>query len=1096
MSSDLFDIGYRATQYDVIEGYDNPSSIDADKLVKKSKKNNKSKNLSSNNEKIQDNLDDLQTPYHGLGELLYQKQTTKIENTINKNKVLETSSDIYVDLYDDLKDLAYHTIHKLPHQIKNTLIKEKHAHKLIHRIKHNLHAIKGNYDDLKHHNMDKLTKFIELILEVVHWLFKHQHFTFHYIPGYSGSHHHHIMNPKILSTLNLSHGRFTERHHHHHHRHHHNHDVNMYGRDIPIMRFLTYGFPKMTKILKNYYNSFKNFSRYTTELDRSGTSFSDLITLFNYKISDDAYDDKKYDIYSLGSGKTLDKLYPKDYLIKHRGILSGYYRWCFQLRIYMIKSHYCLEINRLAVGVMRSEYILTRYNYTMLKNYLTSVFNIVDVIIDNFINNENLKNTHQYTAKQIMSFLPFQSIIYTQCFNSDFKDCCSALKKLNPSTGDYLLKCTKKSDLTNLANLVDLETNKYGLDQFYESFFVYNIAVLNYALCTFLRDRYCHNVNARHTTPSVSTQSTTDSVLAKFLKRFAIKAHSNVVTKLNVGSSPTTTTSTTAEGFQNVNDSEDSEDEYVQEGFRWRRKKKKKHSSSTSSSKSSSTTTTKKKTVVKPRFITSNIGLGTNNVKFNAGVSDILESSNVSVNGSTMSLKEYTEEVLDASSCTPTNTPYFSASYKCGNVSANVINKKSISDYVTFDCSSGTTDDKYKCNTFRLELMDDGKVVIMKEGNKNKIYWSWKPNISTSTANTIIQNYWSNSSHKNYLDAGNTLENADYLVSKNKTFQLVNNKGSLRLYYVTRPCLIDEKGEYFGYTDTSDGKKGIGLYFMNHANAKHIGKSGYIDQDGKMNLYKKNDIGFVDEYLPVGNFSLSENSNIKGTASINNTILTDKDGNEIFVTDGDTEACETKCNLYDDCGGFTYKDGICRLKNGNMFPKGLRKVDTNTQMYVRMRGAKDSLLDSSCPVFEQDSNVPNSLVDDFMTSRSMGSKNRSAGDACNMKNLATPYLKFYEKSKVKYKAAEKELLDALKRLSTEEKKQVRKFKMNIKNMETDINEYDKIYKDLAKEYESQDTITTSLNESKDYMNQKSVEIASYGVIALATVFIAMSLIKN
>ena len=29
MSSDLFDIGYRATQYDVIEGYENPSSINA-----------------------------------------------------------------------------------------------------------------------------------------------------------------------------------------------------------------------------------------------------------------------------------------------------------------------------------------------------------------------------------------------------------------------------------------------------------------------------------------------------------------------------------------------------------------------------------------------------------------------------------------------------------------------------------------------------------------------------------------------------------------------------------------------------------------------------------------------------------------------------------------------------------------------------------------------------------------------------------------------------------------------------------------------------------------------------------------------------------
>ena len=1083
MSSDLFDIGYRATQYDVIEGYENPSSINANKLLKKSKKNNKSKDLTSNNEKIQDNLDDLQTPYNGLGELLYQKQTSKIENTINKNKVLESSTELHNDLYEDLKDLAYHTIQKLPHQMSNSsLITEHNSHKLIHRIKHNLLAIKGNYDDIKNKNENKLIQLVEHILEVVHWLFKHQHDTFHYMPGYSGSQHSTIMNPKILSTLNLTHGKFKD--HRHRHRHH-NYDVNIYGRDKQLTKFLDSGFTQLTNQLKSFYNTFKNFLVYKTQIDSSGVNFSDLITLFNSKISDDAYDDSTYNIYSLTSGKTLESLYPKDYLLKQRGILSGYYRWCFQLRIYMIKQHYGLEINQLAVGVMRSEYILKNYNHTMLTNYLTSVFDIVDIIIDNFVNNTYLTNTHLYNSTNIYAYLPFKTIIYSQCFNSDFKNCCANLKTISSSTEDYLLKCTDKTFLNKIQSMVELETNTYGLDQFYEFFFVFNVAVLNYALCTFLRDRYCHAVISKNTTPSVSTDSetTTNSFIKKYLERYIMKIHSNNLTKLNVGSSTTTTT----EGFSAYDDDEDDNEDtsVIREGFKWRKKKKKK--------KTSTKTTTKSTTY--PIYTTSNSGLDTNNIKFNASVSDMLDSTNVTVNGSSMTLKSYSETIIDSSNCTPTDTPYFSASYKCGNVSANVINKKTISDYVTFDCSSGTND-KYKCNTFRLELMDDGKVVIMKEGNKNKVYWSWKPNISTSTANTIIHDFYKNSSHSNYLDADKTLENSDYLVSKNKTFKLINTGGSLKLHYATRPCYIDNKGEYFGYTDTSDGKKGIGLYMMNHANIKHVGKSGYIDQDGKMNLYKNKAIGFTDEYLKAGNFAVSENSKIKGTASINKTILTDKDGNEIFVTDGDTEACETKCNLYDDCGGFTYKDGICRLKNSNMFPKGLRKADTNTQMFVRIRGIKDSLLDSSCPVFEEDSNVPNSLVDDFMKSRSMGKKNRMPGDACNMKNLAAPYLKFYAKSKVGYASAEKELLAALNKLTMEEKQQVKKFKMNIKNMEKDINEYDKIYKNLAKEYESQDTISTSLNESTDYMNQKSLEIASYGVIALATVFIAMSLMKN
>ena len=126
----------------------------------------------------------------------------------------------------------------------------------------------------------------------------------------------------------------------------------------------------------------------------------------------------------------------------------------------------------------------------------------------------------------------------------------------------------------------------------------------------------------------------------------------------------------------------------------------------------------------------------------------MLNNEKISVDGSSKTLKEYADSELNLSSCVPENTPYFSATYKCGNVtSTNVINKKTISDYVLFNCSKtkGSDNDKYDCGMIILELMDDGQLVVHKKDiQKNKtldstIYWSWTPTLSSITKSRIMQ---------------------------------------------------------------------------------------------------------------------------------------------------------------------------------------------------------------------------------------------------------------------------------------------------------------------------------------------------------------------
>ena len=138
--------------------------------------------------------------------------------------------------------------------------------------------------------------------------------------------------------------------------------------------------------------------------------------------------------------------------------------------------------------------------------------------------------------------------------------------------------------------------------------------------------------------------------------------------------------------------------------------------------------------------------------------------------------------------------------------------------------------------------------------------------------------------------------------------------------------LLSSGGEIVSMTDLTGGPVKIGNKFTtvynkrddNYLdNRRYLGKFGYVDFDNKLYEYEDNMIKYENDYDYI------ENSTTEGT-----TIL---EGN------GASLEAMSKCNEYDNCGGFIYDRSNSKyiLKDFSMYPKGRKQYNENTGIFVR-----------------------------------------------------------------------------------------------------------------------------------------------------------------
>ena len=120
----------------------------------------------------------------------------------------------------------------------------------------------------------------------------------------------------------------------------------------------------------------------------------------------------------------------------------------------------------------------------------------------------------------------------------------------------------------------------------------------------------------------------------------------------------------------------------------------------------------------------------------------------------------------------------------------------------------------------------------------------------------------------------------------------------------------------------------------------NLGKIGYVDNEGRLQLYPDSMTGFAASYTSIGAYNVS-GSNLGTSTSVT-----------------DANACQQKCNEYnnqtdnnnsDKCAGVVFDTAnlTCQMKDNTVFQNGIRVINNNYQYYLRTKSIVGN--DISCP---------------------------------------------------------------------------------------------------------------------------------------------------
>ena len=283
------------------------------------------------------------------------------------------------------------------------------------------------------------------------------------------------------------------------------------------------------------------------------------------------------------------------------------------------------------------------------------------------------------------------------------------------------------------------------------------------------------------------------------------------------------------------------------------------------------------------------------------------------------------------------------------------------------------------------------------------------------------------------------------------------------------------------------------MYFVDNTNIKHVGKSGYVNLNGELQLY--NNPGYANSYVNVGNYTTSESENNTGKASNDEQILT-RDGKSVIFRVTSTGDCEAKCNAFNNCGGFVYQNGICMLKNESMFPTGLRKADTNSEMYVRMKGVPNDKLNKSCYKLNESGNMTNKKYEEYSRSGNLNVEMRDINAPCDIVEATQLYKDEYVKSREILEKIKEDLNETLNNLTQEEKIILEKYNVNVKTMQNNIQEQEKIQKNTYKKIQNIDSLNVSNDDIHKSMDENLQYLMIYSVLTLGVLGFTFSVLKK
>ena len=350
---------------------------------------------------------------------------------------------------------------------------------------------------------------------------------------------------------------------------------------------------------------------------------------------------------------------------KNRGLIHHMVAWSYALEMYTAQTSFItILVSHMNTLISKSDKVSNNSPSTMT-SYIKEYLKQLDKYIDEAYKDDRIINSNYLTSQQLKEKISFRSLLENSCYSSNYQECCYYLKTLNEATGQYYANCQStdaiQEEISNIYyqnGILEYNGNSLGLSQSHISVLNAVLLIINYSLCKMLRDSYC--VSALSAGAIAEADSKTSSV------KEIIDKQSDFAGASSSRPDNSSLTIPSTESFISS-----------REGFEGNRK------------------------------------LIIGETKFTDTVSNIIKNFDFNLDGKQQTLENYTKDQINMSTCVPENTPYFSANYKCGTqVNDNPISSAILSDNISFNCAdpNNESNDLYKCNTFYLELDDNGNL--------------------------------------------------------------------------------------------------------------------------------------------------------------------------------------------------------------------------------------------------------------------------------------------------------------------------------------------------------------------------------------------------
>ena len=276
----------------------------------------------------------------------------------------------------------------------------------------------------------------------------------------------------------------------------------------------------------------------------------------------------------------------------------------------------------------------------------------------------------------------------------------------------------------------------------------------------------------------------------------------------------------------------------------------------------------------------------------------------------------------------------FEATYTCGkytNTAKSIsIAPEALGKTANFDCGAEAA----ICDSLKLILDDEGTLTLINTNGGTALWSSVEIEGSKVTPDTaiVVDSYKAPRGKygRNYLLPGETLDISgnEWIGSPSGKYRLMMSSNGLQVVYNAFGCDSLISGDITGPSAGTKDSSAI-LYTLSSSFTQHIGKMGYVNNNGELKIYPDLAQYYVNSYESIGKYNMI-GANIGQPTMLNNTA-----------------ACEAKCNTNQECAGFVFdiERKLCQIKNKNVYQSN-RVIDENYEYHLRNKAVN---VDISCP---------------------------------------------------------------------------------------------------------------------------------------------------